>query len=406
MRRNTPCISRRAVHYCAPLQLQINRATANNITGVLLPQFVIPAISGPVSPSGPSTWNEAAGALVSWRLIDFGQRAAKVDAAEQAAEAARALSDLTRLDVGTATLDAYLNVLAADALLETSKANVARLEAFGQSVGALVSNKLKAEVEQQQATAALALGRTQVIAAQANAASQRATLARLLGRPADDLQLAAPTLPTDAEGAIALRGGASDHPAAMAEAAKVRQEQARLSAVSRSYAPVVDAVGGAYTRRSNRGPIGEFGGGSGLDFSANNWAVGLQVTIPLGAYPAARAEQKAQRATVAAGQARYEATVREIDERNQQAKAGLHSAIEIAKVTPLALQAARTAELQQRARFQSSLVSAVDVTVAEAALAQAESQDAIARLNVWRALGAVAAAAGDLKPLRDALVHP
>jgi len=59
-------------------------------------------------------------------------------------------------------------------------------------------------------------------------------------------------------------------------------------------------------------------------------------------------------------------------------------------VTPVALEAARQTETQQRARFQSGLATVVDVTAAEAALAQAESQDAIARLNVWRALAALA----------------
>jgi hypothetical protein len=43
------------------------------------------------------------------------------------------------------------------------------------------------------------------------------------------------------------------------------------------------------------------------------------------------------------------------------------------------------------------------VTTAEAALAQAESQDAIARLNVWRALSALSAAEGDMSPLRRRL---
>ncbi|MGZ6010738.1 MAG: TolC family protein, partial [Caulobacteraceae bacterium] len=60
------------------LLYQINRATLNNITGVLLPQSVIPSQSGPVLPSSSqSAWSSGAGALVSWRPFDFGYRAAK-----------------------------------------------------------------------------------------------------------------------------------------------------------------------------------------------------------------------------------------------------------------------------------------------------------------------------------------
>jgi outer membrane protein TolC len=386
------------------LLYQIDRATVNNITGVLLPQSVIPSISGPVLPqTGQSDWNSAAGALVSWRVFDFGQRAAKVDAARQTARSARAAVDLTRLDVGTATLDAYLNVLAADALVQTDQANLERLQAFAKSVHVLVDNTLRPEVEAEQAEAALALGRTQLFGAQANAQAQRATLGKLLGRPAQDARLAVPALPADPERAVAAARRAQDHPAAVAEAAKVRQQQAQLSAVDRSYSPLVDAVAGAYARGSGRGPTGTFaGGGSGLGLGVSNWAVGLQVTLPLGAYPAIHAEQQAQRASVSAEQNRYDQTLREVDERLQQAQAALRSAVEIAKVTPVELEAARKAETQQRARFQSGLATAVDVTVAEAALVQAESQEAIAKFNVWRALGAFAAASGDLGPIRAA----
>jgi len=46
---------------------QMNRATANNIFGQLLPQSVIPAISGPVLPSASwdSVWGTAVGGLAS-----------------------------------------------------------------------------------------------------------------------------------------------------------------------------------------------------------------------------------------------------------------------------------------------------------------------------------------------------
>jgi outer membrane protein len=46
---------------------QSNRGTANNIFGQVLPQSVIPAMSGPVLPSasGGSVWGSATGALFS-----------------------------------------------------------------------------------------------------------------------------------------------------------------------------------------------------------------------------------------------------------------------------------------------------------------------------------------------------
>src|SRR5206468_2952548 len=55
---------------------QSNRATANNIFGQVLPQGVIPALSGPVLPSASSdtVWSSAVGGLFSWEAFDFGLR--------------------------------------------------------------------------------------------------------------------------------------------------------------------------------------------------------------------------------------------------------------------------------------------------------------------------------------------
>src|SRR5579884_4051875 len=62
---------------------QLNRATRNNIFGLLLPQNGIPSISGPVLGTNNlgTVWGSAVGALVSWEPFDFGARKAGVAAA-------------------------------------------------------------------------------------------------------------------------------------------------------------------------------------------------------------------------------------------------------------------------------------------------------------------------------------
>src|SRR5262249_45262701 len=65
---------------------QVNRATRNNVFGLLLPQGVIPSISGPVIGSNNlgSVWGSAVGGLVTWEPSDFGLRRASVSAATAA----------------------------------------------------------------------------------------------------------------------------------------------------------------------------------------------------------------------------------------------------------------------------------------------------------------------------------
>lgn len=388
------------------LLYQINRATLNNITGMLLPQSVIPSQSGPVLPrSSDSAWNSGAGALVSWRPFDFGYRAAKVDAAQAADAAAAQAAALSELDVLSATSDAYLNLAAAQSLAATAEANQTRLKAFAGAVHALVDNTLRPGVEAQQAEAAEGLAETALIQARANVENQKAVLAVLVGRQPQTVAIdAAPLQALPPETARAEPGSMNSHPAAQAAAARVRQQSAEVSAAGSQYAPQFDVIGSAYSRGSGKTPAGAYtGGDAGLAPGVSNWAVGLQVTVPLGSFPALRAQQAGQKARLDAEQARYQQTLDDLAVRLAQARTGLDSARAIARVTPVALEAARQSEAQQRARFQSGLATVVDVTTAEAALAQAESQDSIARLNVWRALAGLAAAEGDMGPFRKIL---
>lgn len=386
------------------LLYQINRATVNNITGVLLPQSVIPSISGPVLPeTGKSDWNSGAGALVTWRPFDFGYRAARVDAARQGEAVAAQAVALTELDVVTATANAYLNLIAAQWLATVAQSNVDRLHALASTVHVLVDNKLRAGVDGEQADAAEALAKTTLIGALGNVDAQRATLAKLIGRPTEQVVVntaLAESLP--AQGLDAAPRPVDTHPAALQEAARVKQQDAQLRAIDRSYAPQIDIVGSASERGSGKTPAGAFlGGDAGLSPDVGNWSVGVQVTVPLGSYPALHSQQQAQRARLDAERDRYEQTLGDLNERLSQARTALHSAEGIAQISPIGLAAAQRSEQQQRARYQSGLATVVDVTAAEAALAQAESQDAIARLNVWRASAELAAAQGDLAPFRD-----
>src|SRR5215470_11111763 len=59
---------------------QVNRATRNNVFGLLLPQAVIPSMSGPVLGTNNfgTTWGSAVGTLVSWEPFDFGLRGSNV----------------------------------------------------------------------------------------------------------------------------------------------------------------------------------------------------------------------------------------------------------------------------------------------------------------------------------------
>jgi outer membrane protein TolC len=80
------------------------------------------------------------------------------------------------------------------------------------------------------------------------------------------------------------------------------------------------------------------------------------------------------------------------------AVASLEGSRSVAANTPVQVKAARAATQQATARYQSGLGTIDQVAEAQRLLTQAEIDDALARLGVWRGLLGVAAAAGDIQP--------
>jgi outer membrane protein TolC len=110
-----------------------------------------------------------------------------------------------------------------------------------------------------------------------------------------------------------------------------------------------------------------------------------------------------QEANVLAEHARYNQSVSDINAALERAQATLAGARQLAANTPIELSASQASEQQQQARYRAALATVVDVAAAEGVLAQAEGDDAIARLGVWRAELGVAVAQGDLQPFLQLL---
>jgi outer membrane protein TolC len=100
--------------------------------------------------------------------------------------------------------------------------------------------------------------------------------------------------------------------------------------------------------------------------------------------------------------ARLELVTRDLKAERDRAEAMLRAAREIATNTPVQLEAARAAERQANARYQSGLGTLIEVAEAQRLLTQAEIDDSLARLAIWRALLGVARANGDLDPVTTA----
>jgi len=120
-----------------------------------------------------------------------------------------------------------------------------------------------------------------------------------------------------------------------------------------------------------------------------------------------RSRRRIEASNEAAEKARYDQTILMLKAQGARVQAVIESAIRIAHTTPIELRAAQEAETRARARYEAQLANITEVADAERLLTQADIDDSIARLGVWRAKLAAAKVRGDLKPfLQDVANAP
>ena len=390
----------------ADMVWQANRATDNNITGLLLPQSIIAPISGPVpvSTSNQSAWGSAAGLLFSWEPLDFGYRGAKVDAARAAQSRVAAEASLTRLDVSIATVNAYMTLLAAEQTVRAAQADMQRRQEFSKSVHVLVDNQLRPGADASRADADFARARVNLAKAQQQESISRALLADILGIADSRVEIQEGGLLGGVPGSSAVATSVSANPAAQAQEARVEESQSQVHILDRSYYPKLYLQSSVYGRGSGLDPAGKFLGGSeGLAPDRSNWAAAVTVTFPVFDIFTIRSKKAVEAANERAEKARYDQTLQDLTGQLRKAQASLEGARRVAENTPLELEAAHSTETQVRARYQAGLATLVDVSDAESLLVQAEIDDSLARLAVWQNLASVAAAQGDLSPFLQLL---
>ena len=380
---------------------QVNRATRNNVFGLLLPQSVVPSMSGPVIGTNNfgTAWGSAVGGLVTWEPFDFGLREANVAIASASKNQSEAALKRTQFDVAVSVVNAYLTLAAAEDTVRAAQAGVDRAEVILRTTNALVNAELRPGADASRAQAELAAARTQLIQAQQATEIARATLAQFVGEEPSQIDISAPgLLQLPPERPVTALDTASN-PVSVEQNAVVEQEQARLRALARTYFPHFYLQAGAYARGTGAELDGRILGGlNGLAPNVQNYAVGFSVDFPIMDLPAIRARQSAQSATIRAETARYQQIAIDLRAQWNRAVANLQGARRIAGNTPVEVSAARAATQQATARYQSGLGNIDEVAEAQRLLTRAEIDDALARLGIWRGLLGVAAAAGDIQP--------
>jgi outer membrane protein len=400
-------IARAAYLPRADVLWQLNRATTNKTNLTPLSQSVVPIPTEPArETTGHSDWNTLTGILFAWQPFDFGARHAQVSVARSAFESARHGVEFTRLDVESAAAGAFFDLVTTRLMERVQQANVQRMEAFSRSIHVLVDNTLRPGADASQADAQLAQARTQLIQAETQEKMKLEALANLLQLASDQMQIDDSALLKDAPDQADQDNVVESHPLVQQQTALRDEAKEQLHLLNRSWVPSfslygsVSGLGAGLTST----PVPTFQGGTaGLAPQTYNWLAAVQVTFPAFQIFTLHPQQKAQQAQLSAAEANRKRVLSDLSAQAKQARALLEGAKAIARNTPVELDAARKSEQQQHARYEAGLATVIEVSAAESALAQAEGDDAVAKLNIWRGMAGVAEADGNLEPFLQVL---
>jgi len=290
-------------------------------------------------------------------------------------------------------------VLAAEQAVLAAQADVQRRETFDKAVRVLAENQLRPGADASRADAEFARARVNLARAQQQEKISRAALADILGLPDASVEVRGRSLLGPPPNGSPETTSVKNNPIAEVQHLRMEEAQAQVHILDRSYYPKFNLQSSVYGRGSGLDPAGKFlGGTTGLGPDRSNWALGMTVTYSVFDVFTIRSKKAVEAANERAEAARYDQAIQDLTGQLRKAQASLEGARHVAENTPVELEAARTTETQERARYQAGLATLVDVADAQSLLVQAETEDALARLAVWQNLAAVAASQGDLRP--------
>jgi outer membrane protein TolC len=259
---------------------QMNFATVNNITGMHLPQYLMP-ISGPPSldNSFAGVFGSAAGLLLQWEPLTFGQRKADLELAYANQALAENQYAYSQFDHQTQVIQAYLHVLAAGRMVNLSRRNTERISLQKKAAQSLTRNGLRpgsdsARWEMEHGRALMAL-----LEMEQQFSRVQARLALLIG--SKDLPL-----PSD----TSLIGRLPDfnseikderHPLLAYHLQAVMAGEAQLKQMEKNLMPSMGVWGSIYARGSGVAATGEIDPLQGIGFQRFNYGIGIQISMPI-----------------------------------------------------------------------------------------------------------------------------
>jgi outer membrane protein TolC len=379
------------------ISYQANFATANNITGMFYPTYIIP-MTGPVFTSNnySPAFGSAASLLFNWQPITFGLRNSEVNAskAEAATKSADYNNEVFKQKINAAS--SYLDVLLALDLILVYEKNVERTIFDLHQSRVLALTGLRPGVDTALFLSELSKAKIDLLNAEGNLQTQKIGLSRLLVTDsnfalADTVLFSRlPVSVPDADSSF------SQHPLIKFYQSEIDRSKSKENLIKKYWLPKLNVWATTFARGSGVYPDGSIKATDGLGFSKYNYGLGLQIAFPILKFSDIRIQQQQQTLISRSGEALLQQTSLELSRDQQVSNVALKNALDIAKETGVQLQSADCAFRALLIRYDAGLVNFADLIQAQYSLVKAETDLKKSYWEAWKALLYKAAVAGDL----------
>ena len=366
---------------------QANIATANNLTGMFYPNGILP-ISGP--PSSANNYNpatgSAAGILLNWQAVTFGERNAKIDVsiAEAKSKNLEYKQELFRQKINV--ISAYLDVLLSIDVIHIHQHNIHRVEANLIQSRTLTISGIRPGVDTALFLSELSKAKIALLDAQRQLQTQQLLLGQLI--VVNGLPVPADTSFLNKLPQMVIENDTlfSGHPFIQYSQSQFELSKSKEQLLKKSYLPKLNVWGTTFLRGSGFQPDQSIKAWNGLALNRFNYGVGLQLTYPIMKYGEIKRQLQQQNLLSKAAQENTEENKSILTMQQNIANATFNNSIAVAKETQQQLKSAQYAFTAMRARYNTGLVNFADFIQAQYNLLKAELDNRTAYWDAWKAL--------------------
>jgi outer membrane protein len=407
LRAATANVTLAKTQYLPNLNLDVQES---EVTGNRIASTVMNNVTGfdtvPVDSGTPSTFrslrpvtNSLQGANLNWLLIDGGLRHANDNFAYADQRTARADLKLTQLDVAFEAADAFLTAVGAKQVIRSTKAALDHMDAADLRARTLVAQGLRPGVDAADVDFEVSRSKIAVIKAERNTKLALVDLAEKMGIASTDIDVVSgPLIESATDTGKSGPFDLTSHPFALLKSAEVDRWKAKVKLLDVAYRPHLWFNSSVWGLGSGDklNPIRQVAGGALPQVF--NYMVGLSLSFPVMEYFPLQAEKKMALSNELAAKADLDLAMQILEKKDARARILLAEARRVAKETPVLVESAKVREIKVLKRYSNGLTNMVTLAGAEKALAEAEVENALAQIEVWRSILALAYVQGDLKP--------